>query len=268
MSTAYIAARLIGGRQGTINRIVIHGTSSACKLGGARGNASWFQNRAARGSAHYVVDPGEIVQCVPEDRVAAHAPPNTGSIGYELCDPNAGPPGRWYDANHVAMLKLAAPHVRDCARRHGIPLVWLSVADLKAGKRGITSHNNVTQAFHQSTHTDPVGFDAPYFMAMVTGPAHRWTTIFPGNDDRDRGGHDVAEVQMRLHALASMWKAPDVDPGPVDGIHGVKSCAAVMAFKRRIVALQKLSRQEPWPNTDAVVGPVTLDMLRWWTEPR
>ena len=93
----YIAARLIGGRQSTINRIVIHGTSSACKRGGARGNAAWFQNAKARGSAHYVVDPGEIVQCVGEDRVAAHAPPNTGSIGIELCDPNAGDPNRWYD---------------------------------------------------------------------------------------------------------------------------------------------------------------------------
>ena len=33
------------------------------------------------------------------------------------------------------MLGLAGPAIRECADRHDVPLVWLSVADLKAGKR-------------------------------------------------------------------------------------------------------------------------------------
>jgi murein L,D-transpeptidase YcbB/YkuD len=39
-------------------------------------------------------------------------------------------------------------------------VVWLSAADLKANKRGITDHWQVTQAFRLSTHTD-CGVDYP-----------------------------------------------------------------------------------------------------------
>ena len=258
----YIGARLIGGRQSTINRIVIHGTSSACKRGGARGNAAWFQNAKARGSAHYVVDPGEIVQCVPEDRVAAHAPPNTGSIGIELTDPNAGDPNRWYDPPHTEMLDRAAPLVRDIAARHSVPLVWIDHRQILAGQRGITSHHEVTLAYHQSTHTDPVGWQPELLMARLR---HVWTPIFPGADDRTRGGHDVAEAQIRLQVLAARWHAPDVDPGGVDGIHGPRMAKAIEAFKRRIQGLQRATGQPVWPSTDPIIGPATIGMLRWWT---
>lgn len=260
----YIAARLIGGRQTAIKRIVIHGTSSACKAGGARGNASWFQNPKARGSAHYIVDPGEIVQCVPEDRIAAHAPPNTGSIGIELCDPNAGPADRWHDTPHTQMLDRAAGLVRDIAARHKVPLVWITAGQMKAGAHGITSHHEVTIAYRQSTHTDPVGWHPEYLMDRLS--AHHWTPIGPGASDFTRGGHDVAEVQIRLQILARRWKAPELDPGAVDGIHGPKSQAATSAFKRRIIGLQKATGQPLWPNTDAVIGPATIGMLRWWTD--
>lgn len=260
----YIAARLIGGRQTAIKRIVIHGTSSACKAGGARGNASWFQNPKARGSAHYIVDPGEIVQCVPEDRIAAHAPPNTGSIGIELCDPNAGPADRWHDTPHTQMLDRAAGLVRDIAARHSVPLVWIDHGQILAGQRGITSHHEVTLAYHQSTHTDPVGWTPDLLMSRLL-PVHTWSVIFPGHDDRTRGGHDVAEAQIRLQILAARWKAPDLDPGTVDGVYGPRSQAATRAFKRRIIGLQKMTNQDPWPNDDPIIGPATLGMLRWWT---
>ena len=268
MSVPYIPARLMGGHQSTIRRIVIHGTSSPCKAGGARANAKWLQDPRARGSAHYVVDPGEIVQCVPEDRVAAHAPPNTGSIGYELCDPNAGDPARWHDALHDAMMRRAATHVRDCAARHGVPLVWLSPAEVKAGTRGITSHNNVTAAFHQSTHTDPVGFDVGHWMAILTGPSpaqpYGLDVLRPGDDDRTRGDHRVAGVQMMLDALANRWGDATLHPGPVDGVYGARTEAAVRAFKRRIIALQRATHQAPWPNDDAIVGPATYGALEFW----
>lgn len=94
---------------------------------------------------------------------------------------------------------------------------------------------------------------------------HKWTAITPGADDRARGGHDVAEAQIRLQVIAAHWKAPDVDPGVVDGRHGPRSCSAVSAFKKRIIGIQKATGQKTWPSTDPIIGPATIAMLRWWS---
>lgn len=159
MNSSLIRSMIVGyqghmsGPNGTITRVVIHGTVSPCETGGARANAEYFQSPNAGGLAHYVVDPNEIIGCCDEDIACWHAPPNHGSIGVELCDPQTG--DDWGNENHQAMLRLAAGLVRDICDRHQLPLVWLSVDDLLAGSTGITSHANVAQAWHQSDHTDP-----------------------------------------------------------------------------------------------------------------
>lgn len=157
------------GINGTINRIVVHGTVSPCVRGGARANARYFQSPTAGGAAHYIQDPGEAIQCVHENTIAYHAPPNSNSIGLEFCDEEVGDPARWQDANHEEMLHRGALLVRDIAERKNVPKVWLSVADLLAGKRGITSHANVAAAWHRTDHTDPVGFPVEHFMGLVIG---------------------------------------------------------------------------------------------------
>ncbi|HRW40512.1 MAG TPA: CHAP domain-containing protein [Microthrixaceae bacterium] len=107
----------------------------------------------------------------------------------------------------------------------------------------------------------------------ITEPprAERWLPFHPGATDASiaaRGGFrtEVTEVQMILKRLAGVWGAPDVDPGPVDGVYGPRSQAAVRAYKRRIRALQELTGQKLWPNTDENVGPVTVGSLRWWNQ--
>ena len=159
------------GTQTAVNRIVIHATVSPCVKGGARNVAKYFQSADAGGSAHYVVDPGEIIRCYAETTVTWHAPPNTGSIGIELCDPQKGTAARWADADHEAMLRLAAKLVREVAARWNVPLKRLSVADLKAGKRGICGHVDVANAWHKTDHGDPdiAGpFPWTHFMQLVT----------------------------------------------------------------------------------------------------
>jgi hypothetical protein len=160
------------GPNGPITRIVIHGTCSGTHQGGAMENAHYFQQDTAGGLAHYVVDPGEIVQCCAEDTACWHAPPNHGSIGIELCDPQTGPAARWQSPQDEAMLHLAAQLVVEIAARTGVPLVRIGPADLRAGKHGICGHVDVTDAFHQSSHTDP-GPDFPWshFMDLVHAAA-------------------------------------------------------------------------------------------------
>lgn len=205
------------GHQSAVTRIVIHGTVSPCAKGGAVSVAHYFQSAGAGGSAQYVVDPFEVVQCYDEHTVCWHAPPNQGSIGIELCDPQKGSPARWKDANHEAMLVLAAKLVRQVAARWNVPLRRLSVADLRAGKHGICGHVDVAQAWHQSDHTDPgTGFPWDHFMDLVHGgdkpePEPTWTeelvkdlpTLEEGDDNFDvktlrwnLGARDVAPADQ------------------------------------------------------------------------
>ena len=165
------------GSNGTITRIVIHGTVSSCARGGARSVAGYFQSDNSGGLAHYVVDPGEVIQCCKEDTACWHAPPNPGSIGVELCDWQSGSSSRWLDHDHTAMLQHAAGLVADLCRRHNIPARKLSAPDLTNGLTGICGHNDVSAAFRQTDHTDP-GWDFPWalFIRMVQAalrpPAH------------------------------------------------------------------------------------------------
>lgn len=158
------------GTQDYITRIVIHCTVSPCRRGGARGNASYFQSSSAGGLAHYVVDPGEIIQCADETVVCWHAPPNHGSVGIELTDPQGGPDSRWQDADHQEMLHRAAELVVDISSRwDNVPLEHVNSQNLLGGAHGIPGHVDVSYAWHQSDHSDPgVGFPWSDFMGMVT----------------------------------------------------------------------------------------------------
>lgn len=182
MSYPYVEGshKHMSGANGPITRIVIHATCSATKDGGAMANAHYFQQDNAGGLAHYVVDPDAVVQCCKEDTACWHAPPNHGSIGVELTDPQgdnhiqagASDPHRWANADHEKMLRLAAKLVAEIAARTGVPLVKVSAADLKAGKHGICGHGDVSQAFGQSDHDDPQSaFPWGHFMDLVHAAA-------------------------------------------------------------------------------------------------
>lgn len=98
----------------------------------------------------------------------------------------------------------------------------------------------------------------------------KWIPFKAGDSDKSifrAGGMDneVSELQLRLSALSESWKNPRLDPGAIDGDYGPKSQAAVKEFKRRVIDLQRLTKQPVWPNTDTVVGEKTIAMLRWWT---
>jgi hypothetical protein len=168
-------AKFHGGAQGLkpLKRIVIHGTVSPCKRGGARDIARYFANTVTRpSSAHYVIDPGEVVQVVGDHQVAYHAPPNTDSIGIEHCDPVAGDPNRWADTDHQAMLKISARTVAELCLAYDVPIRHVGPVGLRLGRRGITGHVDVSNAWHQTSHTDPgKGFPWRRYVAMVKAEA-------------------------------------------------------------------------------------------------
>jgi N-acetyl-anhydromuramyl-L-alanine amidase AmpD len=187
------------GAMSAVDLVVVHATVSPCKPGGARQNAAYFQTDGAGGLAHYVVDPSEVVACCPENVACWHAPPvNRRAIGVELCDPQKGLGARWGDKNHTAMLALAADLIADICRRHDVPPFYVDAAGLLAGKRGITTHHDVTLAWHKSDHVDP-GPDFP--MGRFIEQVHAGTPT-PAQEDVVASLDEVRQVVQEELAKA------------------------------------------------------------------
>jgi hypothetical protein len=113
---------------------------------------------------------------VPEDTQAYHAPPNAHSLGIEITAEGGDYPknysrDEWLSPQVWPAVQRAATRARDLCDRYGLPLVKLTPADLLAGKKGICGHVDVSQAWHQTNHTDP-GPNFPWdrFMAEVQNP--------------------------------------------------------------------------------------------------
>jgi N-acetyl-anhydromuramyl-L-alanine amidase AmpD len=239
-----------------IDLIVIHTMEMDEKGETAEQCARWFANPAAQASAHYCVDADSIVQCVRDQDVGWHAPgANHDGIGIEHAG-RAKQTGReWSDAYSIAMLRLSASLVADLCRAYAIPLAWLYAADLKAGKRGITTHDAVSKAFKRSTHWDPgAGFPIERYLALV------------GAELGKAGGPDVAAAVLKqspplLRIGSEGWQVTRLqrllrrhqllpEPAKVDGDFGEITEAAVKAF-------QELADLEP----DGIVGPLTWQAL-------
>jgi N-acetyl-anhydromuramyl-L-alanine amidase AmpD len=146
----------------TVDLVVIHTMENQETPGQAMNVANWFANKYApkfpspRASCHYCVDNKEIVQCVLERDVAWHADAaNRNGIGIEHSGRAAQSVTDWADDYSTAQLQLSAKLTAEICKRYNIPVVWLKAAELKAGKRGITGHGDVTQAYRIGNHTDP-----------------------------------------------------------------------------------------------------------------
>lgn len=142
---------------GYINRVVIHDEEYDTGPDSAEAVAHYFHYLApnAYASCHYVVDQNSEQHCVPEVLVAYHAPPNAGSIGIEQDGYAHYSITQWRTPGAWATICRAAARTAELCIRYALPVVWLTSNDLVAGKRGITSHLNVSQAYRQSDHTDP-----------------------------------------------------------------------------------------------------------------
>ena len=240
-----------------IDLVVVHTMEIAETGDTAELCARWFQNPTAKVSAHYCVDNDSIVQCVREQDVA-WAAPGANSNGIQLEHAGyARQTGRdWADAYSTAMLALSARLVADICRRHRIPVAWLYAADLKAGRRGITTHAAVSEAFRRSNHWDPgPGFPFERFLARVraelAGSSEQAAGEAPplkADPPLLRKGSRGWEVKRLQKLLLGHGLLPDATQ--VDGVFGEITKAAVQAF-------QQLYDLE----VDGIVGPLTWHAL-------
>lgn len=179
------------GRQ--VDVLVYHDMESPEGAETAESVSRWAQtipdDPRRKASWHYAADTNSIVQCVLERDVAYAAPgANHNGVHIECAGVARQTRAEWFDAYSRPMLELVAKLSVDIIRRNDLPVVWLSVADLRAGKRGITSHNNVSLAFGKSTHTDPgPGFPHDWMLARIRDlmepaptPVARWSAYAAG----------------------------------------------------------------------------------------
>lgn len=183
-------------------RVVIHATEGdlgyprTSAAGQALGTAHYFAGGDAGGSAHYVEDVAGEQHCVADSHIAWHAPPNQHSLGIEICGNVEYSREQWLAPDVWPAVVRAADRTRDLCTRYGIPAVRISTADLLAGAHGICGHVDVSDAWHQTSHTDPgAGFPWPEFMSAVAGAS----TSVSKDDPMDvtpfllaAGGHAIA----------------------------------------------------------------------------
>lgn len=261
MAYPYIKAARHGGPQSRINRIVIHCTVTPCEPGWAVKVARYFQTVTRPASAHFVVDPRMIVRCLEDHVIAYHAPPNTGSIGVEICDWQKGDPKRWQDPNHEDTLKLAAGLVADLADKHDIPLVWLTPTELKAGRRGICGHVDVSRAWGLTDHGDPMmagPFPKVHFMDLVKGKQSTqksWTEKMIENLPILKLGDDNYDVKSARHETRARGRA--VIPQGEDLVEWLDRTKFDEQFRDNVIQMQK----EVGLNADGIIGPQTWTYL-------
>ncbi len=239
-----------------IDLVVIHTMEMDEKGDTAESCARWFQNPTAQVSAHYCVDNNSIVQCVRDQDVGWHAPgANHDGIGIEHAGRAAQTGRDWSDAYSTAMLERSAGLVAGLCRAYSIPVTWLSAPELLAGKRGITTHAAVSDAFKRGTHWDPgKGFPVERYLGLVraalTGAAVPAEPTVPLKADpptlrRGASGWQVKRLQRLLRQQEIL-----PEDAAVDGDFGAITEAAVKSF-------QALNDLEP----DGVAGPLTWRAL-------
>jgi N-acetyl-anhydromuramyl-L-alanine amidase AmpD len=238
------------GRDSSIDILVIHTMENKENPESADNIANWFAGSSApEASAHYCIDNNSVIQCVRDEDVAWHAPgANHDGLGFEHAG-TAKQTGRdWDDDYSQSMLDLSAELVAEKCVQYRIPPVWLTPADIEAGRRGITSHNNVSKAFGKSTHWDPgVGFNIQRYLRRVrkhmgSVDVQQFKPDPPVLREGDRGWR-VKKLQQRL-------KLHGFGVGEIDGALGPQTEKQVKAFQ-----------QAHDIEVDGIVGPMTWKML-------
>lgn len=173
-----------GPRNGPVELLVVHVMEYPEHLDAAEAVANFFANQKpgpSGSSAHVCIDPDSIVGCVHEADIAWHAPgANHNGLGAEFAGYARQTAAEWADPYSEAELVMASRWFADRAAAYRLPLEFRTAVDLLAGgerRRGITTHWEVTKAYHRGTHTDPgPNFPMAHFLELVRSAAGSPTT--------------------------------------------------------------------------------------------
>lgn len=172
---AFVAAKYkYTGRKSAIRVIVVHCTVSPEMGSGAEDVARYFANIDRKASVHKVADNDSVVTCVADDDTAfGAAGANADGLHLELVGMPQQSRDEWLDDYGLAEFAQARTVLADWSALHGIPLRWLSLAELADGvTKGVTTHVDCEAVWPAFGHWDP-GPDFPrdVFLDPTTTPA-------------------------------------------------------------------------------------------------
>lgn len=239
---------------GDISWIVIHDMEMSETPTTAEACARMFATTTREASAHYCIDNDSIVQCVRDKDIAWAAPgANSRGIQIELAGYAAQTSKQWADAFSSNMLRLASEHVATLCKLYGIPAQYVNREGLRAGRRGITTHNEVSLAFRKSTHTDPgPNFPIIQFISQVNtfGGKHitpardlsptglvtvngtSFFTVFRKWYTIRQGSRFWAETIALQYSLNGYTHALGRRPLTLDGLFGNQTAEYLAAYQR------------------------------------
>lgn len=126
----------------TVRLLVVHTTENDADVTPAINVANYFAQSASQVSAHVVIDDRNTIQCVDYSQAAwTVAGYNNVSESAEMVGYAAYGPSDW--SRHAGTIARCAQWLRERSAARGIPLTFLSAADVAAGRSGWTSHLNL-----------------------------------------------------------------------------------------------------------------------------
>lgn len=168
---AIITGRNHGGQRAQTDLVVMHSMESGEDPTVAERVAAWFAGATSpQVSVHALVDSDSIVQGMPDDVIAWHAAGvNLRSVGIEQAGRAEQTRAQWLDDFSQRTITNAADIAAYYCKRYNIPPVFVSAAEINAGKRGITTHAEVCKATGKGGgHWDPgPNYPMDQFLAQV-----------------------------------------------------------------------------------------------------
>lgn len=118
--------------------------------------AVWQQNKANGSSYNILVGSNGRSVRSNDDNFIPWAAGTTGNrIGIHASAIGRASRSREDWLKWPAQLDTLARWAADINRRYGIPLKWLTAAQVRAGERGFCGHAEISAAFREVDHTDP-----------------------------------------------------------------------------------------------------------------
>ncbi len=255
------AYRVIQGDNLPIIRIVWHTTQSgnypvASAAGVADNVAGYFQRHDSGGSAQYITDIAKVLHVLSDNTIAWGAPPNPHELHIEICGNSAYTREQWLSPQVWPAVQNAINLAAELSIRCNVPVIKIGPDNLIAGHAGHCGHVDVSNAWHQTDHTDP-------------GPNFPWDLVVPAvkaaigvKTSTDPAARPAAGV----YTVKGMQSAPG-NPGfnaylqhrlgiPADGSWGPQTTRTLAAFQT-----------SHGLAGDAVIGAATAAALGWAFRP-
>ena len=227
MGNRFVQAPSHGGsyRSGQPTLVVIHSLEAPARRGLAYDLAvGWLQGAGV--SPHALTDPGETVDTCSESLVGWHCGNgNQVGIGLEVTGYAAWSFAQWTSGDAFAAVRLDAKRAAEAAKRHGIPLRWLSLAQIRNGESGFCTHADISATLGGTNHTDPgPGFPFAIFMQMVQqwygGKVDPEPNPNPQPSDGPGGAQPKTITEVGMFIMFGPGGAALVGPGYAKNLNG------------------------------------------------